>query len=60
MLYLYMSEGWNRKRISFLQFLKKLYPLFDNENKNKHNMIAFAILDLDRDKELNILNLLDL
>ena len=37
LLYLYMAEGYDRKKISLHRFLKALYPLFDLENKNKHN-----------------------
>lgn len=60
LLYLYMADGFDRKKISLLQFLQKMFPLYDNEQKQHHNKIAFAIYDLDRDKELNIINLVDL
>lgn len=36
-----MAEGYDRKKISLHRFIKSLIPLFDLENKNKHNMIAF-------------------
>jgi hypothetical protein len=60
MLYLYMSKGYDRCKISFLRYLECLYPLFNNENRQNHNKIAFKILDIDNDNQLNILNLLHL
>jgi len=60
LLYLYMANGYDRKKISLLRFIESLYPLYDNENRLNHNKIAFKILDVDRDNALNIINLLDL
>ena len=60
MLYLYMSEGYHIKKISLYRFIESLYPLFDNDSRLHHNKIAFKILDIDRDNQLNIINLLDL
>lgn len=40
--------------------MQSLFLLCDNENKQHHNRIAFNILDIDNDRELNILNLIDL
>lgn len=60
LLYLYMSRGFERYKISLHRFLQSLYLLCDNENKQHHNKVAFQILDLDHDRELNILNLMDL
>jgi hypothetical protein len=34
--------------------------MFDVENRLFHNKVAFQIYDFDRDKILNILNILDL
>jgi hypothetical protein len=55
-----MASGYDRKKISLHRFIESLFPLFDSENRLHHNKIAFKILDLDRDNQLNILNLLDL
>ena len=59
-LYLYMSKGYDRAKISFLRFLECLYPFMNNEDRNSHNKIAFQMLDIDNDNSLNILNLLHL
>jgi hypothetical protein len=60
LLYLFMSEGYDRKKISLLRFIESIFPLFDSENRLFHNKVAFQIYDFDRDKILNILNILDL
>lgn len=60
LLYLYMSKGHDRAKISFLRYLECLYPLFNNDNRQNHNKIAFKILDIDNDNCLNILNLVHL
>ena len=57
LLYLYMSNGHDRAKISFLRYLECLYPLFNNDNRQNHNKVAFKILDIDNDNCLNILNL---
>jgi hypothetical protein len=55
-----MADGYHRKKISLFRFIDSLYPLFDNDSRLHHNKIAFRILDIDRDNQLNIINLLDL
>lgn len=60
LLYLYMAKGKDKAKISLLRFLECLYPLFNSENRQNHNKIAFKILDIDNDNSLNILNLLHL
>lgn len=60
LLYLYMSRGKDHAKISLLRFAECLYPLFNSENRQNHNKIAFMILDIDNDNSLNILNLLHL
>lgn len=60
MLYIYMSKGYDRVKISLLRYIESLWPLVNPEQRFNHNKIAFDILDLDRDKNLNILNLLHL
>jgi hypothetical protein len=57
LLYLYMSKGHDRAKISFLRYLECLYPLFNNDNRQNYNKVAFKILDIDNDNCLNILNL---
>jgi hypothetical protein len=60
MLYLYMAKGYDRAKISFLRYLECLYPLWNNDNRQNHNKIAFKILDIDNDNQLNIINLMHL
>jgi len=60
MLYIYMARGYDKVRISFLRFLECLYPIHNPENRFNHNKIAFHMYDIDRDGELNILNLMHL
>jgi hypothetical protein len=55
-----MADGYHRKKISLYTFIDRLFPLFDNDSRLHHNKIAFRILDVDRDNQLNIINLLDL
>jgi len=60
MLYIYMSKGYDKVKISFHRFLECLYPIYNLENRFNHNKIAFLIMDIDRDNVLNIVNLLHL
>ena len=60
LLYIHMSKGYDRAKISYHRFLECFYPLFNQENRQNHNKIAFKILDMDNDNSLNILNLLHL
>lgn len=60
LLYLSMSGGYDRKKISLLKFIETIFPIFDIENRLYHNKVAFQIYDMDRDRILNILNILDL
>ena len=55
-----MAKRHASSRISLHRFLEAFYLLCDDENKQHHNKVAFQILDLDGDRELNILNLMDL
>ena len=59
-LYLFMSKGFDRAKISLARFLECLYPLYDDANRMNQNKIAFKIMDIDRDNSLNIINLLHL
>ena len=60
LLYLYLSRGFDSYKISLHRFIQAFAVLLDNENKQFHNRVAFNILDLDNDRELNVLNLMDL
>jgi len=61
LLYLYLAEGFHRCRIRPSRFIKRMLPLFDKDRHHfKVNALAFAILDVDRDGELSILNLVHL
>lgn len=60
LLYIYMSNGYDRSKISLFRFLECLYPIFDDSNRLGQNKIAFNILDIDHDKFLNVINLLHL
>ena len=55
-----MAKGYDRVKISLLRYIECLWPLVNPDNRFNHNKIAFHILDLDRDQNLNILNLLHL
>jgi hypothetical protein len=41
LLYLLMSNGFDRKKISLLRFIEAIYPLFDPTNRLYHNKVAF-------------------
>jgi len=58
-LYLYMSQGYDKAKITINQFIEWLLP-FRGDNKQKQLHLCFDILDIDQDKLLNILNLLHL
>ena len=60
MLYIYMAKGFDRAKISLHRFLEALYPLFNPDNRQNYPKIVFEILDIDRDQQLNIMNLLHL
>jgi hypothetical protein len=57
-LYMYMSNGYDRVKISFLRFCECMYPLVNPDNRFVYNKLAYNILDIDRDGCLNILNLI--
>ena len=59
MLYLWMSNGYDRAKITILDFFEALIP-FRDDNKELQHRICFKILDIDQDRNLNILNLLHL
>lgn len=60
LLYLYMANGYDRVKISLLQYYQCFQMLLVPGLSTQHNKVAFEILDLDRDKQLNILNLVHL
>lgn len=59
MLYLWMAKGYDRAKISVVEFIDFFLP-FRFENKPKQLQKCFEILDIDHDRLLNILNLLHL
>ena len=59
-LYIYISTGFDKSKISFLRFLYKLVPLWEPENCPNYNVLVFRMLDIDNDGCLSILNLLHL
>ena len=58
LLYLFMSGGYDRQKISLLKFIESLMPLYNSEHRLNFNRLAFRILDFDRDNVLNVLNIL--
>lgn len=60
LLYVYMSGGYDRSKISLHRFAESLFPLVNPDMRFNQNKIAFDILDLDHDKCLNIQNLFHL
>lgn len=60
MLYLYFSQGFDQAKISLARFVDGLKPYVIDEERQKHNQTSFKILDIDRDRVLNIINLLHL
>jgi len=60
LLYLYMARGFDRAKISLHRFIESLHPLFNPDNRQNYPKIVFEILDIDRDQQLNIMNLLHL
>jgi Ca2+-binding EF-hand superfamily protein len=60
MLYLYFAEGLDQVKITLSKFINGLTPFCADDAKQNHQRICFNILDIDRDGELNILNLLNL
>lgn len=59
LLYLWMSGGYDKAKISMFQFVECLM-VFHRDDKNAHIRTCFKILDIDHDGLLNILNLLHL
>ena len=57
MLYLWMAQGYDQQKITILDFIEWLWP-FRGDNKQRQHHICFEILDIDQDRELNILSLL--
>lgn len=60
LIYLYISKGFDRSKISISRFINALMPLMNGDVSSSHNKIAFKLYDVDRDEQLNILNLLTL
>lgn len=60
MLYLYMAHGKDKQRIYMPRFFSSLQPFCNDDEKMRHNRTAFAIMDIDGDQLLNVVNLLHL
>jgi hypothetical protein len=58
LLYLYFSNNINSCHISLARFFDGLRPFCQEEDKSIYNRCAFSILDIDRDGELNVFNLI--
>ena len=58
MLYLYFADGFDQVKITSQRFIEGLMCFIPDEAKQEHLKACFAILDIDRDERLNILNLL--
>ena len=58
-LYLWMAQGYDRVKITLVEFIDFLVP-FKGEDKQHLLFLCFEILDIDKDQKLNILNLLHL
>ena len=41
LLYLYLAEGYDRKKISLLKYLQMLYPFYESENRVHYNRKCF-------------------
>lgn len=60
LLYLYMSGGFDKIKISFSHFINSFLILKGEDVHHSYNSLAFRIYDIDRDGLLNIMNLLHL
>eukprot|EP00347_Sterkiella_histriomuscorum_P024203 403331953 len=60
LLYLLLSKGFDKSKIYLSRFITVLQPLKNDDMSFSHAKFVFKLLDLDRDEELNILNLLTL
>ena len=59
LLYLWIAQGYDRQKITICDFIEWLSP-FRTDNKQQWLSKCFEILDFDKDRQLNILNLLHL
>jgi Ca2+-binding EF-hand superfamily protein len=46
--------------VTLAKFVAGLKPFIADDERQKHNIYAFRILDIDQDNQLNIINLLHL
>lgn len=58
LLYLYFAKGFDQAKITLAKFIEGLKPYLSEDDKQKHCQASFSILDIDRDGQLNVLNLL--
>jgi hypothetical protein len=60
LLYLLLSGGYDKMKISMSTFIKEFSLLKGEDIHFAFNVLAFRIYDMDRDRQLNIMNLLHL
>jgi Ca2+-binding EF-hand superfamily protein len=60
MLYLYLSGGYDKARISIGTWINFFSLFYHDDDKIMQQKLSFKLLDIDRDGQLNILNLLHL
>lgn len=60
MLYLWMAKGYDRVKISITQFIEHLRWFVDEDCKSRQLKDCFAIMDIDGDNMINILNIMHL
>lgn len=60
LLYLLLSGGYDKMKISMSTFIKEFRLLKGEDIHFAFNILGFRIYDVDRDGQLNIMNLLHL
>ena len=60
LLYLLLSKGFDKCKIGMSRLIQEFLPLIREDLNGAHNKVAFKIYDIDRDGQLNILNLMHL
>lgn len=59
-LYLYFAKGYDKAKITMSRFFEGLKPYYVDDERQKHNLTTFRILDIDGDNQLNVMNLMTL
>lgn len=60
MIYLLLSEGYDKAKISMSKFIKEFIILKGEDLHSLFNTLAFRLYDIDRDNLLNVMNLVHL